>query len=65
MCVCVAFFALTLCYILFFFFLFYMVFIHVIVHVDIRNLVDYCNTAEQEEIIFKMKSTKVQTLSAI
>ena len=32
-CICITFFALTLCYTSFFFFLLYIVFIHVIVHV--------------------------------
>ena len=33
-CICITFFALTLCYTSFFFFLLYIVFIHVIVHIE-------------------------------
>ena len=48
-CICITFFALTLCYTSFFFFLLYIVFIHVIVHVRILNAEKMCEILQKHE----------------
>ena len=48
-CICIAFFALTLCYTSFFFFLLYIVFIHVIVHVNERHKIRHYRGRSTEE----------------